>query len=129
MNTAIVKDENRADYLYRKIGKHFINFEMAVYNFQSRFDYNYQGGYWDFVEFEDGSFFLRLATDKPVSLVFDNGVDEDFSADVAGMIVTLYALNQLCWTHPSDHHNKLYYDLRNACSEHPEANAIYRAID
>jgi len=67
----------------------------------------------------------------------ENGFDGEVSAEAAGIIATLYALNALIWELyiRNPHHTgrellqQKYDDLRNFAGQHAEAAEIYRAID
>jgi len=58
-----------------------------------------------------------------------NGYEGALSADAAGIVASLYVINQLCWLEQSDKMIDHYYSLRDYASEHSEANEIYAAID
>lgn len=62
-----------------------------------------------------------------------NGFAGELSADAAGIVATLFALNQLCaelaGTADADALIDRYHHLAAFASEHAEAAAIYRAID
>ncbi|KAG1254488.1 hypothetical protein G6F66_015020 [Rhizopus arrhizus] len=58
-----------------------------------------------------------------------NWCDRNMSADAAGIVATLYALNELCSQHPIDELIEKYHALRDFAREHSEAAAISAAID
>ena len=65
-------------------------------------------------------------------LVDGNGFEGNLSADAAGIVASLFALNQL--THEAkgeaqDHLIEQYYKLVEFATTHPESGAICRAID
>ena len=61
--------------------------------------------------------------------VASNGYEGVLSADAAGIVASLYVINQLCWLDQSEKMIDQYYSLRDYTSEHSEANEIYAAID
>ncbi len=58
-----------------------------------------------------------------------NGFDGMVSADAAGIIATLMALNQLSWKTRDAHCIHLFYLLREYALDHAESGLILRAID
>jgi len=58
-----------------------------------------------------------------------NGYEGKVSADAAGIIASMFALNYLCNESASDKIIDQYYLLRDFASCHSEANSILQAID
>lgn len=62
-------------------------------------------------------------------IVEGNYFDEVVSADAAGIIATLFALNDLACETRCDWIIALYYALLDFAREHPEEGSIMQAID
>jgi len=58
-----------------------------------------------------------------------NWCDRNMSADAAGIVATLYTLNELCSQYQIDDLIGKFHALRDFASEYAEANAIFAAID
>lgn len=104
--------------------------ELAVFQWMRRLCSTYDGGYWNFYRLSNGGFFMAPNETEPMRLVWAmNWSDELVSAQVAGIVATLFALYQTMQTHPDDLLVENYHLLREFLSEHPEAEAMFRLID
>lgn len=135
--TAEVVPENlRMDVLPALFGSAFMRGENLITGYMRNICAGYTGGHWDFISLSNGGFYLRPDMEKVELSIAGNGFQEEVSADAAGIVVTLYALNMLMWdSADSDRQellNHLYQqseklkDYAETISEH---SAIYRAID
>jgi len=97
---------------------------------------SYQRGHWEFYTLSNGSGFAAPANPALFRLqVTTNDYDGEMTADAAGIVFTLFALNTLMWEASGkdealtekliEHWDK----LRDYVATHPEARSIYRAID
>ena len=129
--------------------------EQLVQSFLDRHS-NYEGGMWQFWEVPCGISghvgpYTDIITTRPTGYMTPpegtyrlsipgNYFDEDVSADAAGIIATLFVLNQLCWK--TSEMGPQYaqtcqglVDRQDALKdyvsiiEHPERSKIFRAID
>lgn len=114
--------ENRANFLPDLFGGHYLRGEAYVYNFMTQMCPDYNGGYWDFYEADNGAKFM-VPTDAPEYDLawWGNGFEATVSPKVAGIIVTLFALAHLG--------SPRYHDLLDYAATLPEAGTIYRAVD
>lgn len=110
-------------YMFR--GEHF------VYYWLSRLAPAYKGGYWEFYTLSNGGFYLAPSsgTRRYRLQVEGNGFDGEMSADAAGVVATLFAVNHLAHETRDDRIIDLYCLLFEFARRHPEANVITRAID
>jgi hypothetical protein len=145
MHTAtLVSESDRTAFLPRLAGKHAMPFEARAFDFAEHFLPGYLGGMWDFYEVgEDGlGFMVPPLTDAPglpAGLheigVPSNGYTGRVSAEAAGIIITLFALNHTYHSirgRSDDEEDFLadrYQALLDYACEHPEAAAIGGAID
>lgn len=111
--------------------------EFNVYTYADRYLPDYDGGEWQFVALSksyggfmkpDGDVWLF---DNP-----DNGCCLKVSAEAAGIIITALVLNHRSWMYDRNDEPSLckHYILRHRqlmeyALEHPESNAIFRALD
>lgn len=126
-----VEEYQRMAFLPWLAGKNFAQFEMNVFALASRFIQGYDGAFWDFYIVPGDSGFMAFNTPETVTITIDtNGYSGSMSAQAAGIVLTLFGLN-LCMEEDAD--NELlvtrFYGLRDFASKHPEAAAIFAAID
>jgi hypothetical protein len=120
----------RMPILPRYFGRHLIVAEATVYRSLESLCQDYSGGFWDFFELLNGGFYMAPCIDKRLRLqCAGNGFDGDMSADAAGIVACLMAFNTLLWQTREERFERLFYCLREFAGEHPEASAIFAAID
>ncbi|MCW5631939.1 MAG: antirestriction protein [Rubrivivax sp.] len=145
----LVPDSARLGFLPKHFGsRRYLRGEIAVYNWMGALCPDYRGGYWEFLELSNGSFYMRPADCPPRAAppgcptgasaaarphrmlvrVESNGFEGDVSADAAGIIATLFALNYLVCGGAEELTDK-YYALREFALRHPESASILGAID
>lgn len=142
---SLVADSARPGFLPKHFGsRHYLKGENAVYNWMGALCPSYRGGYWEFLELSNGSFYMRPTDCQPRAFppgapsatlphrmlvrVESNGFEGDVSADAAGIIATLFALNYLACGGAEELADK-YYALREFALDHPESVSILGAID
>lgn len=108
--------------------------EALVFGWMGRLCAAYHGGFWHFYTLSNGGFYMAPEHDGRLRIEVDgNGFAGELSADAAGIVATLFALNQLCaelaGTADADVMIDRYHHLAAFASEHAEAATIYRAID
>jgi hypothetical protein len=107
-----------------------IRLEMTVYAWMAKLDPSYLGGTWTLLRLSNGGLYLRPADVERVRIaVSANGFDGEVSADAAGIIATLFALNHLCHSGYVEQLHDTYYALRDYALAHAEARLILQAID
>lgn len=125
-----VAEKDRLDFLPRYFTPRWmLRGESLVYAWMRRLSPDYQGGYWAFYALSNDGFYLAPTGREMRLIVEGNDFDEAVSADAAGVIVTLFALNQLACDTGDDRIIDLYYSLLDFAREHPEEGSIMRAID
>lgn len=124
-----VPGNRRTAFLPRVFGRQYVRGEATVYNWMGALCAAYRGGFWDFVELSNGSFYMRLSTDKRFQVqVEGNGFDGELSADAASILACLFALNHLLHAGREELIDA-YEGLRDFAFEHAEAKALMQAID
>ncbi len=124
----LVPESGRLRFFPRFFGAKFIHGERLIYAWARILCPDYGGGFWQFYTLDNGGFYVALDTSKPMRVAVDgNGYDGTMSADAAGIVITLFVLGRMAvdFESATDH----YYALREFASEHPEAGAIFAAID
>jgi len=103
--------------------------EMLVYGWMGRLCEGYRGGFWRIFDLSNGGFYMAPNLPGPFHLRVDgNGFVGNLSADAAGVVATMFALNHLA----CDGHDQLddaYYLLRDFACQHEEHQSILKAID
>jgi hypothetical protein len=132
----VVQENQRMDVLPALFGSAFMRGENLITGYMRNICAGYGGGYWDFIRLSNGGFYLRPDMDTVELSIAGNGFEKEVSADAAGIVVTLYALNILMWdSADSDRDellNHLYQQsemLKDYAETISERSAIYRAID
>ncbi len=127
----LVPDERRMDFLPALFGLSLLMVgEHAVYNFLARLSPDYGGGFWDFLELDAAPLYLRPASDGRFRIHCEtNDYEGEVSADAAGIIATLFAFSHLSFRDRSERMANAYARLYAFAGDHPEARAIFGAID
>lgn len=107
-----------------------IEAEHRIYNTLTELCSNYNGGFWNYYELSNGGFYVAPSSNEKFEVFINsNGYEGILSADAAGIIVSLYVINQLCWINQSEELVNYYYLLLDYVAQHPDAKEIYAAID
>ncbi len=118
------------DFLPRRVGKKFLEFEMNVYGWMDTLCPDYECGYWQFYTLSNGGFYMAYDHAVALRAVFPNNYfDEEMSADAASIAANLFALNGLCWKASSEKITDAFYALRDYAAQHKEGGKIMRLID
>jgi hypothetical protein len=126
----VICQEQRADFLPHFFGMHFMRGEAAVYATLQSMCQEYDGGYWEFYMLSNGGFYMAPAARKTFHLSCEgNGFEGEVSANAAGIIATLMALNALVWKTEDQALAESFYRLRDYALQHRESRSILRAID
>lgn len=125
-----VPEQERMEILPRYFGRHMIRAEVAVYTAMEALCDAYHGGFWDYFELSNGAFYMAPRLEGPLQIACEsNGYAGEMSADAAGIVASLFALNAMTWTTEDARFGQLYYGLLDFVDHHPEAAAIFAAID
>jgi len=130
ITATLVKDNQRLAFLPKHLGSLMLKFEPLIFQILNNICETYDGGYWHFYELSNGGFYMAPDMDDLLPIFIDlNGYEGKVSADAAGIIASMFALNYLCNESASDKIIDQYYLLRDFASCHSEANSILQAID
>lgn len=125
-----VPQDRRPNFLPRYFGQAFVpRGELLVYGWLRHLCSEYRGAFWRFLELSNGGFYM--APNLPGSLhvcVDGNGFSGDLSADAAGIVATMFALNYLAGE-GHEQFDELYYLLKDFACQHEERSSILSAID
>lgn len=127
----IVPDYRRSIFLPSLFGhRFFFKGETLLYTFMQWLSPGYLGGYWQFMETCRQPLYL-VPTGQPRYRICcrTNGYEGEVSADAAGIIATLFTFSHLSFEAQNDHIAEAFHRLRNHAGDHPEAAAIFSAID
>lgn len=124
-----VAEGRRLGFLPRHFGRHFMQFEAAVYGHMGNLCPGYDGGYWDFFELSNGGCYIAPGRGT-YALVAPNGFEATVSANVGGLIAALYAFSHLAFKFESvEVFAERFHQLREFALEHAESRVILAAID
>ena len=108
----------------------FLQGERCVFEWMRRLCADYNGGYWKYFAVSNGAYYMAPARDGKMRLTWPlNWSDETVSPDAAGIVATLFALNNAMGAGADDCLVKNYYALSEYAMAHPEAPAIFRLIN
>jgi len=127
----------RMRFLPALFGDDFMHAENNVYLYADRFLADYGGGEWDFVLLPSGGGFMKPAAEETWHLVNPaNYSDVHLSSKAAGIVITSLVLNHRSWMYDRHDEGELcalycrrHRQLTDYAFEHPEAAAIFRALD
>ncbi len=110
---------------------YMLKLEPAVFSIAEALAESYTGGYWEFHNLSNGAFYMAPCHDTEFTVSCENGFEGKLSPDAFGITVSLYAFSELSFggDRLAQTCAKQFHLLREYAAEHPEASAIYRAID
>lgn len=130
IKATIVNDDNRLSFLPKYFGKWMTHAEGCVYDKLKNICPAYHGGFWNFYELSNGGFYMAPEITEALPIfVESNGYECAMSADAAGIVTSLYALNKFCSVIEDEAMINRYYWLRDYALEHSEVKHILGAID
>ena len=129
-----IEEAQRLATLPHYLGRYMMQFESAVYTHMSRLCESYEGGYWQFYALSNDGFYMALDSSKKMMIrQGSNYFEQLLSADTAGIIACLYALNDLVWKYEGEKDiyklYELFEALRAYASEHEDGTAIFKVIN
>jgi Antirestriction protein len=132
ITNTIVPESERMNIVDGLFGMaYMLKLEPAVFSIAEALAEEYTGGYWEFHDLSNGGFYMAPQHDTEFNVSCENGFEGKLSPDAFGIAVCLYAYSELSFV--GDRMAKTcaqqYHLLREYAAEHPEAGAIYRAID
>jgi len=131
VTASLVAERDRLSFLPTFLGPSlFLRGEILVYNWMDYLSKDYNGGFWNFYTLSNGGFYLAPSTNKTFSLCVEgNGFEGELSADAAGIVATLFMLNELANRTEEERIIDSYYHLLDFVGYHSESGLIYGAID
>lgn len=128
--TEITDEDQRMMVFINLFPVHAVIAEQLVYVWMDRLCEKYNGGIWHIYELSNGGFYMAPKTEAKFEVHCPGFGDfVELSADGAGLVATLFAVNYLANEFAQDSIIKLYYLIRDYAAEHREAAQIFRAID
>ncbi|HDR9164780.1 TPA: antirestriction protein, partial [Burkholderia vietnamiensis] len=95
-----VPETERLNFLPDVFGqKIMMHAEALLYHFARSFaPDDYSGGMWEFYKLSNGSGYAAPTTPERYNLsISGNGFEGSMSADAAGIVFTLFAMNRMCF--------------------------------
>lgn len=126
-----VPDDDRSTFLPTFFGmKHMLLGERLVFGWMEKLSEDYDGGLWSFYTLSNGAYYMAPKRSDKLNVVGPgNFYEGNMSADAAGIVATLYALNNLAWKTQEERFEDLFYALRDYAGDHAEGPKIFGAID
>lgn len=135
----LVAEEDHIDFLPKMLQNRpslIMLFENIVFKNAHQLCKEYDGGSWEFVELENGAFFIYPDFDGVKQCSCDtNWAEGQLDGRVLGVICTMLALNQLIWMlyekdlKSAKIANELYYQLRDWVYRDETGDAIRAVSD
>ncbi len=127
----LVPENRRLAFLPKHCGRSFELYEMAVYSMAGQLCDDYDGGYWNYYELQNGGWYMGLDSDATFHVMWPgNFFEGKMSADAFSITANIYAISAMFG---SPEENEIfvpvYYALREYAAEHPEREQILAAID
>lgn len=127
----------RMQFLPCLFGHDFMRAEFNVYRYAERYLTGYDGGVWDYALLPSGGGFMKPQGEEQWRVVNpDNHSEVTVSSEAAGIIITALVLNHRCWMYDRHdeetlcaHYCRRHRQLMAYAETHPEAAAIFRALD
>ncbi|AGN88356.1 antirestriction protein [Enterobacter sp. R4-368] len=124
-------------FLPALFGHDFICAENNVYNYAAQYLEGYDGGVWDYAVIPEGGGFMKPEGEERWHFSnSQNFADLTLSSEAAGIVITALVLNHRSWMydrHDEEELCRLYcrrhHQLMAYAEYHPEAAAIFRALD
>lgn len=128
----LLPEGQRATFVADLFGLHFpLRVEPRVFAIASRLSLDYDGGSWHFYALSNGGFYMAPDSERPLSVICENGFDGRMSADAFGITVCLYVYSHLSFGGDAlaDICADQYHLVRDFALDHAEAGAILAATD
>src|ERR1022692_1022899 len=95
ISATLVGEAERLNFLPRFFGERFMLLgENAVFDWMGKLSEDYNGGFWNFYTLSNGGFYMAPAGRDVMQISVDgNGFDGTLSADAAGIVATIFALD------------------------------------
>ncbi len=120
----------RFAFLLQRFDKHHTTVELFVRSFAVELCPDFKGAQWRYFETATGTVYMVPSGYADLHVQIDaNGFDQRVSAEVAGLIVSIYVLNRLQMVTRSREHMRMLVQLRNHVMTLPCAVTVFRAID
>jgi hypothetical protein len=130
VTSALVADDRRPQFLPRFFSRYMLKVEAQIFSQMRGLCEAYHGGYWNFYELSNGGAFMAPAAQALLIEVDGNGYQGSMSAEAAGITATLFALSSLSFRYSdAELLAERFHQLRAFALDHPEAGAIFSAID
>lgn len=115
----------------------FMRAELNIYNYADRFLSDYDGSVWEFAYLPGGGGFMKPEGETHWHFSDQaNNSELHVSAEAVGIIITALVLNHRSWMYDRHdeeelcaHYCERHRQLINYASLHPEADAIFSALN
>lgn len=106
----VSEGQERANVLKSMFGKNHIKAEIYTFRWMGLLCKEYHGAYWYIYTLSNGAYYMAPATDNRFTVYcYGSGQEVELSADAAGLVACLFAVNQLANETRRDNIIRLYY--------------------
>ena len=125
----VASETERMDFLPSRLGNATHLFESHLFSWAEQTAKNYDGGYFDFVELGNCSFYWAPSDYKIYDCENIAGKTADVKNDVIGLFATCAALADISWHVTDDRILQNYEAVRAFIALHPEHRTLWRLMD
>lgn len=124
--------KQRSAHVATLFGARFLWIESFVFDTAGSLSTQYSGGSWAFYALSNGGFFLAPSSISRFEVRCDNGYQGSMSGEAFGITCCLYAYSMLSFSPDAAFAEccaSMFHLLRDFAIHHPDAAAIFAAID
>lgn len=121
--------EDQATYYATHFGELAPVMESSLHTWMKGLCPLYSGCTWTAHELSNGGFYMRPAQEERFHLDSPNGFSHEVSADAAGIVVSMFAINRAANATERGYLVDSYHALRHFAAEHAEGSKILDLTD
>ena len=130
ITTTEVPAGERFSYLLRRFDRYHTTVELFLRSFAVELCPDFKGAQWRYFETSTGTVYMvPSGYDSLLVSIDQNRFEARVSAEVAGLIVSIFVLQRLCDVSRNTEHMHMLVLLRNHALTHAQATTVFRAID
>jgi len=130
IQACVLPEESRMGFLPAFFGDAFMVVgESLIFHWMTVLSKDYNGGLWNYVTLSNRGFYMAPESAKKYSVCLPGqSSKDDLSPDAAGIVATLFALEQLAGKANTEDFVSQYKLLRAFASQHAESQLILSVI-
>jgi len=125
-----ISPEDVASYFAVHFGEHANKAQFLLQEWMQRLCPGYDAkGVWAAFELSNGGFYVVPKSREHYAMESPNGYSAILSAEAAGIVVSMFAINYVANETEVDYLSDAYHALRHFGAEHKEAQGIFALTD